>query len=155
MASVIRQIIEKVIQTMPLIVPRTEGVLFPFRVWDGAKDLDQVDMPDLYRAFRVRMGASRTPRTNSNRDTTYLAGSLEIQVGYPWYTINPQEANRAGMEAICAEDTADIQIALVRKRLAALHTIGIVRSLLPEPTRRTTRSQIIPFTLEWGQPNNE
>jgi hypothetical protein len=154
MSSVIRQIIERVIATMPQIVPRTEGTLFPFRVWDGSKPLDEVDMPDLYRAFRVVIGASRTPRTNSNRDTTWLAAALEIHIGYPWYTINAKEASRAGIEAICAEDTSDIQIALCRKRLAALHTIGAVRSLIPESTRRGTRTQIIPFYLEWGQPNN-
>jgi hypothetical protein len=155
MASVIRQILERVTATMPLIVPRTEGTLYPFRVWDGSVELDKATMPDLYRAFRVRLGPDRRARTNSNRDTTFLAASLEIQIGYPWHSINPQEANRAGIETICAEDTADIQIALCRKRLAALHTIGIVRSLITEPTRRTTQSQIIPFLLEWGQPNNE
>lgn len=152
MASVIRLIIQKVIETLPLIVPRTEGVLFPFRVWDGAVDLDLVDMPDLYRAFRVGLGASRPPRVNSNRDTAWHRAPLEIRIGYPWHSINPQEASRAGIEVIAAEDTADIQDALGRRRMAALHELGPVRSLIIETTRRTPRTVVIPFDLEWGQP---
>lgn len=153
--SVIRQILVAVTAAIKVIEPRTEKSLYPFKPWDGDVPLEQAEMPDLYRAYRVRVGASRTPRTNSNRNTTFLAASLEIEVGYPWYSINPQEANRAGIEAICAEDTSDLQIALVRKRVAQLHLIGIVRSLIPEQTRRTAKTQIIPFFLEWGQPGNQ
>lgn len=150
--SVIRQIMERVSITLPTIPPRTEAENFVFKVWDGDLPLEQAGMPDLYRAFRVGLGATRTPRCNSNRDTAFHRAVLEISVGYPLYLINPNESSRAGIEVIVAEDVADIQDALVRRRLAALHNIGPVRSLIAEPTRRTPRTIIIPFDLEWGQP---
>lgn len=150
--SVIRLVMEKVAKTMPLIIPRTEGDIFPFRIWDDAKPLDQADMPSLMRGFRVGLGETLTPRCNSNRNTAFHRAVLEIAIGYPLHSINPQEASRAGIEVQIGEDVADIQDALVRRRLAALSSLGPVRSLISLKIRRGSRTVIVPFDLEWGQP---
>jgi len=152
MASMIRLIIEKVITTMPAIVPRTEGDNFPFKVWDGAMPLDSAELPSLLRGFRVGLGESLTPRCNSNRDVSWHRALLEISIGYPLHLVNPNESSRAGIEVQIAEDVADIQDALCRRRLAALSDLGPVRSLIAAKTRRGPRTVIVPFDLEWGQP---
>lgn len=149
--SLIRQIIEKVIVTMPLIIPRTEGDIFTFKVWDGDMPLEQGEPPSLLRGFRVGLGRTLTPRCNSNRNTAFHRALLEISIGYPLHLINPNESSRAGIEAQIAEDVTDVVDALGRRRLAALSALGPVRALIPQETRRTQRTVIIPFDLEWGQ----
>lgn len=151
-AAVIRQIIERIIKVLPTIKPRTEADLFVFRVWEGGSPLDQVNMPTLMRAFRVGLGETLTPRCNSNSSVAFHRAVLEIAIGYPLHLINAEEASRAGIEVQIAEDVTDIKDALVRRRLARLSEIGPVRSLISLKTRRTPRTVIVPFDLEWGQP---
>lgn len=150
--SVIRQVVERVAATIAAMKPRTEGDVYRYLIWAGDSPLDQAPADKLYRAFRVRLLANRKALTNSNSIMIWSAGTLEIEVGYPWHLVNANEKSFAGIEATCAEDTADIQHAISNRRAAQLHLCtGPVRTPVKEQARRTNKTQIIPFYLEWGQ----
>jgi hypothetical protein len=121
-----------------------------FRRWKGADRVENAPLPMRERAFQLRLGISRIPRTLSALDSFWCRAELQLIVGYNFSEPRQNDVAGIGIDAMAWADQKAVLAALMFGR--PLANVPHCKSLIfnaadaPSTSARTYR-----FDLEWAE----
>lgn len=147
MAGNIATILDAIADALEGATPDTRP-LVTFKRWRGPGNVESAPLPGRERAFQLRLGASRTPRTVSTLTATWHRADLLVVIGYDFTSPRATDTGGLGVHQLAWDDHKQ-----VLQKMAfgnPLSGVSNVKRLVflgadaPGPTSRTYR-----FDLEW------
>jgi hypothetical protein len=149
MASQLATILDAIADTLEAATPTTRaGVLY--RRWRGAELVETVPLPMRERAFQLRLGASRIPRTMSSVSTIWHRAELLLVIGYSLDEPRQGDSNGLGVHLLPWTDEEDVRRVLAHgSPLSGVS--GVLRLLFLGADSPTATSRTYRFDLEWSR----
>lgn len=149
MATNIPTILDALADALEAATPDTRANV-TFKRWRGPGNVENAPLPGRERAFQLRLGASRKPRTVSTLTATWLRAELLLVVGYNFMEPRALDTGGLGTHQLAWDDHKQILQKLAfgnpLSGVSNVKRLVFLGASAPGPTSRTYT-----FDLEWRE----
>lgn len=149
MATNIPTILDALADALEAATPDTRANV-TFKRWRGPGNVENAPLPIRERAFQLRLGASRKPRTVSTLTATWFRAELLLVVGYSFMEPRALDTGGLGTHQLAWDDHKQILQKLAfgnpLSGVSNVKRLVFLGASAPGPTSRTYT-----FDLEWRE----